>query len=195
MLSNSGHHLRDNIHYDDRYQAIVLPKDSIANVTSITDVELFSDPIIFTGLLFTPPLISKGIGLNLRPPSTGRHLAVLRGLDTTYSFREKAHFGNDVAIIVAYQSDEGSRLALSGSIDLFSNQHVRRSESNLLLIESLFDWVSKRQGIVKLLDMTDKKRGGVEQSFYTVKDSLVGDLFTSLILSGLLCCASKETRQ
>jgi hypothetical protein len=128
------------------------------------------------------------------------NIVILRGYETTYTISEGnarnedqqfvtnrdslcnennltngfiSDVGDSLALMSVLQARNGARVIFSGSLDLFSDEFLRQSPSNLQMVQNLGEWFLNRRGRVRVKDLRDKKLQGESQEIYTIRDSLV----------------------
>ncbi|KAI8994538.1 Dolichyl-diphosphooligosaccharide--protein glycosyltransferase subunit WBP1 [Pilobolus umbonatus] len=132
------------------------------------------------------PVLYSGVGLNVGslPFST----AILTGESDAFisdSYSSKQNADKTVTLVAAFQARNSARVAVAGSLDLFSdklmNAPVELSESetypksgNEEFIRQITEWVFQEKSVLKVVNHYHNKKGEFKQNdWYRVKDEVV----------------------
>ncbi|KAI9255464.1 Dolichyl-diphosphooligosaccharide--protein glycosyltransferase subunit WBP1 [Sporodiniella umbellata] len=126
----------------------------------------------------TAPVLFSGIGLTVgKNPFSHAILNAESSAFVSDVYEKKAGTEKPVTLVGALQARNSARVAITGSLDLFSNQLMDSKASksgNVAFIDQLCQWVFQEKGVLKVVDHKHHKEGEEEQrDWYRVKDEIV----------------------
>jgi oligosaccharyltransferase complex subunit beta len=153
--------------------------------------QLLNAPIIAENL--NVPVLYRGLAMSLREDNK-LVFSVLSGDSSSYSYQpgesvdKQPHTsGKRTVLVAALQARNNARVAISGSLELFSNEFFeapvqRFSEDNsstryeksgnLHFVRQVAQWTFKERGLLRVTNAAHKKVEGSRGSGYRIKDKL-----------------------
>ncbi|PIA52531.1 hypothetical protein AQUCO_01000421v1 [Aquilegia coerulea] len=185
------------VEFDEDAEAMVIDHTSYA----VSDVEgdhtlIASDGFIQSDVILgskkiEAPVLFKGIGHTLNPANS-LVVKVLSASPSAYSANPRTELpnppsvtGSAISLVSVVQARNNARIAISGSLDLFSNRYFRSGvqkagssnkhgkSGNEQFVTELSKWVFHEKGHLKAVNVRHHKVGdGTEPAMYRIKDDL-----------------------
>ena len=132
------------------------------------------NPKLKNGLLF------RGVGLSLTIYENNQVYGIVKGGPYTVSKRmdgsnQVVSVGNNIVLLAAIQGRNNARAIITGSLDMFSNELLKKSQGdNEAYISHLLGWVFQKQGVLRISHTMHKKVDSEEMNpaVYTTYDDV-----------------------
>lgn len=171
-----GSEVTDHFHYD----AALGPDHTVVAATDAT-----TSKAVLDGPLKAPVLF-KGIGLTV-PRGSTLALKALTAPATAFSSGSGSAAGVELVLVALVQARNNARVAISGSIDMFSNKLFRASTmvgasaktaANAEFATQVARWTFQQRGVLQATNLRHKliAEGGVQQGVYRVNDRVLFEL-------------------